>query len=143
MLLCDLGGMGETTDKPELNDPKYFNREYRNALLALHTGESIVGQRVRDIGTALDFVHSEPGLHKLPVMVCATGAATLPALHALLFEEVTMNVYCYGGLQSFRTILDKPAQRDWYSYVIPGVLRFYDIPDLAGLVGRERVHFVH
>jgi dienelactone hydrolase len=142
VLLCDIRGMGETADKAELNDPKYYNREYRNAILALHTGESLVGQRVRDIRTVLDFVRTEPRLRDLPVEIYASGAATLPALHALLFEDNKYQLNLYNSLRSFKTILQSPMEKNWYSYVIPGVLQYYDIPDLIDLVGRQRVHLV-
>ncbi|MDQ6905061.1 MAG: acetylxylan esterase, partial [Bacteroidota bacterium] len=34
VFLCDVSGTGETEDNPEFNDRKYYNREYRNAVLA-------------------------------------------------------------------------------------------------------------
>ena len=38
VVLADLCGLGETADPAAAIHPKYYNREYRNALLALHEG---------------------------------------------------------------------------------------------------------
>ena len=38
VLLADLRGLGETADPPAFNEPKYQNRKYRPALLALQSG---------------------------------------------------------------------------------------------------------
>ncbi len=139
VLLCDLRGFGETADKAEFNDPKYYSSEYRNAMLAVHIGESLAGERVRDVRTVLDYVKSEQRLSHRPVGIFASGAATLPSLQTMLFEDSNVQLTLYRSLSSFKTILQKPMERDWYSYVIPGILHFYDIPDLIELVGRERV----
>jgi hypothetical protein len=55
LLLADLRGLGETTDPAFYTDAKYWNREYRNAMISMHIGRPIMGQRVVDILTLLDF----------------------------------------------------------------------------------------
>ncbi len=139
ILLCDLRGMGETADKPELNDPKYYNKEYRNVLLAIHTGESLVGQRVKDVLTTLDYIASEQAISSLPIELNATGSAALPAIHALLFDTLVAHLNVYDGPKTFRTMLENPIERNAYSHVVPGILRWYDIPDLLKMVGTQRV----
>jgi len=143
VLLCDATGVGETSDIPLFNDPKYYNEEYRNAMLAIHIGRSLVGERVKDVLSVLDVVRSDRGLEGLPLEMNASGVATLPALHALLFDTTVSKLNLYGSLRTFKTILLNPTEKNWYSYVIPGVLRSYDIPDLVDMVGVQRVHFVN
>jgi dienelactone hydrolase len=142
VVLCDVRGTGETADKPELNDPKFYNSEYRNAMLALHVGRPLVGQRARDISTAVDAIASDRRLAGLPLEVNASGVAALPALHALLVSGGVTRLNLHALPPSFKTILENPAAKNWYSYVIPGVLRRYDIPELVNLVGSKKVRFV-
>ncbi len=142
IILCDLNGIGETADKPELNDAKFYNKEYRNAMLALHIGESMVGQRAAGILALMDFIASIPEYKNVPVEINATGIATLPALHAALLNDNIKSVKLFGGINSYKEILDHPLEKNWYSYVIPDVLEFYDIPDLVKLVGAERVKII-
>jgi cephalosporin-C deacetylase-like acetyl esterase len=142
VILCYVRGTGETADKPELNDPKYFNREYRNAMLALHTGRSLVIQRASDILLALSGVTFAADT-RLPLEIHASGPVALSALHAATVNDRISRLYLYNCITSFKQILENPAARDWYSYVIPGVLKYYDIPDLVKLVGEKRVVFVN
>ena len=139
VLLADLRGLGETEDRAEFNDPKFYNREYRNDLLALHIGRTIVGQRVMDIETILHFAQQNEQLKNLPVYVYASGFAALPALHAALFEPQVVRWSLQLPMLSYREVLEQPTAKDWYSYVIPGVLKYYDLPDLVNIIGKEKI----
>jgi dienelactone hydrolase len=138
IVLCDLRGMGETEDKAEFNDPKYYNKEYRNAMLALHNGRPLVGQRATDILSAVNMVNEDPMTAGLPVRVLASGVNTLPAQHAAVFSDI--EVLLTGSIRSWKEILNKPLTRDWYSHVIPGVLKYYDLPQLQMLTGGRIRH---
>ena len=139
VFLCDLSGTGETADEPAFNDKKYDNDEYRNAVLALHIGTSMVAVRTSDILTLVDYIRSLPQYNHLPVILNATGITTIPALHAALFRPDIYRVNLFGGLTSYRTILNNAVQKNWYSDVINGVLQYYDLPDLRKMLGKEKV----
>ena len=141
VILADLRGMGETEDRPELNDPKYFNKEYRNAMLALHIGKPMVGQRVTDIFTLLEYIGADPRLANLALEVHASGWAVVPALHAAVLSKKISSLDLYGSIQSFKEVLRTPTGKDWYSFVIPRVLTYYDLPDLVELYGANNVRF--
>jgi dienelactone hydrolase len=141
-LIADTRGTGETADKPELNDPKYFNKEYRNAMLSLHISKPLVGQRVSDILILLQAIENNAAYNGIPIELNATGVNCLPALHAAVLDSRITRLNLYNSISSFKTILEKPAEKNWYSYVIPGVLNFYDIPDLVNLIGRDKVNFI-
>jgi hypothetical protein len=143
IILADLRGMGETEDKPEFNDPKYYNKEYRNAMLALHIGQPLPGQRVKDVETILRFIQTEPALKNLPVQLFASGTAALAALHAAVLNKGKIqSLVLDHSLTSFAEILEQPVEKDWYGYVIPGVLRRYDLPDLNKLLEGDHVNFI-
>ncbi|WP_157807206.1 alpha/beta hydrolase family protein [Hymenobacter chitinivorans] len=140
VLLADLRGLGETTDPEALNDKKFYNAEYRNALLALHLGQPLLGQRVVDVFMVLGFIGQEPRLKAAPVEVYATGRAALVAAHAAVLTPRLSRVWLGpGALTSFQQILAQPTARDWYSLVLPGVLRHYDLPDLTAALGPQRL----
>jgi pectin methylesterase-like acyl-CoA thioesterase len=142
VVLCDARGMGETADNAEFNDPKYYNKEYRNALLALHIGRPIVGQRVEDILTVFDFIAADDQLRDLPVEVNASGAMTVPALHAAVLTGKMAQLNLYNGIRSFKEILQNPVERDWYSDVLPGVMHWYDLPDLVKRADPLKIRFM-
>lgn len=140
VVICDVRGTGETADNPALNDPKYYNSEYRNAMLALHHGRPLLLQRVSDILSVIP-IYYEPK-DKTPIEIHATGAVALAALHAALVDKRITQLYLYNTITSYKEILENPAGKNWYSYVIPNVLKFYDIPDLVNLIGPHKVRFI-
>jgi len=160
VLLADLRGLGETTDPAAFNDPKYFNQEYRDALLALHLGRPLLAQRVQDVSTLLTLIRNDSRLGPLPLLLRADGRTALAALHAaVLSPRVSKKpsvlvadapqppgtapvwvpqieqVQVSGGPPSFLYYLENPAAKDAYSEVLPGVLRTYDVPDLRRALG--------
>ncbi len=132
-MLCDISGTGELEDPAAMNEIRYYNKEYRNATIALHTGSSLVAQRVTDMLNLLDFISADSIMKTLPVIVHATGLLTLPALHTMVLDNRIKQLYLYNSLNSYNDILQKPTGVNWYSYMITGVLNYYDIPDLINL----------
>jgi dienelactone hydrolase len=131
VLLADLRGFGETEDRADLNDPKYFNREYRNAMLSLHIGVPLAGQRVEDIWTLMHYLFTEDALKSLPVEIHATGFAAVPAMHVAAIYPRIEKLFVYRTIRSFGEIISQPLTKNWYSYVIPNVAFHYDLPDLV------------
>ena len=133
VIVADIRGIGETEDKAEFNDPKYFNKEYRNTMLALHIGRSLVGQRTNDVLAILQFIQSNDELTKLPIELNATGISTLPALQASVFDKTIMQLNLFKSIHSFKDTLSYPIEKNWYSWIIPNVLKYYDVNDLIEL----------
>lgn len=138
VIMADLSGAGETADPVALNDPKYFNAEYRNAMLALHIGTSLPALRTQDVITLLDLVAQDEKLKAAPVKVFANGHLALPALQAAVIDNRIREVQVSDTVSSFEEAITDPLKKDWYSYVIPGVLQYYDIADLQAAL-KERL----
>lgn len=143
VLLCDVSGTGETADVSHLNEAKYYNKEYRNAMLALHCGLSMVGIRTADILTLMDFIATIQDFKNVPVEINATGVTTIAAIHAALFSNQIYQLNLYGGIKTYKTILENSVEKNWYSYVLNGVLKYYDIPDLIKIIGENKIHFIN
>ncbi|HKI46250.1 MAG TPA: acetylxylan esterase [Balneolales bacterium] len=139
VILADMRGMGETLDPKQYNAWKYYDHEYRNVMISLHIGHPLMGQRVEDVFTVMDFIHSQDHLNGKTVEIYATGTAAPAVLHAAVFNKQISKIYLYHTLASFRYILEHPRMMDAYSYVLPNVLRYYDLPDLVRLVGKDKV----
>ena len=131
LLLADLRGMGETAEKPVANDPKYYNSEYHNAILSLNIGRPLPGQRVKDIIMILDYLSSQGELKGKPVKIIATGPAATAALMTAVTDRRICALELSETIRSFETVAEKPMEKDWYSYIVPGILCFFDLPDLA------------
>ncbi len=139
VLLADLRGLGETADPAAFNDPKYYNQEYRDALLSLHLGRPLLAQRVADVFTLLAFAQSQASFTALPLFLRADGVAALVALHAAVLSPRIGQVQVSGGPASFSYFLKNPATKDAYSSVLPEVLRAYEVADLRRALGARLV----
>lgn len=143
VILADLRGMGETTEKPQDNDPKYYNSEYHNAVLALHTGRPLPGQRVTDILMLLDYIADDDLMKGLPVKIAATGPAALPALMAAVSDYRITALELSETPGTFAEITDRPTEKNWFSYLVPGIMKYFDIPDMAGMRPDLRIKYVN
>ena len=141
IILADLRGMGETKDKAGENDPKYFNDEYRNAMLALHIGKPLAGQRTEDILTVIKLAGQLVKEKKLAIEIYAGGRAALPSILAAAFIPEIKKIELRQTFRSFREMYEKPAEKNWYSEVIPGSAKYFDISDLVDFAGKNKFIF--
>jgi dienelactone hydrolase len=137
VLLPDLRGMGETADNPEFNHPKFYNKEYRNAISSLHLGKPLMGQRVTDLQILLDYLHADTALRKYSITLKASGLTAMVALHAVAVDERINRVQADQYPSSYLDIIRNVIGKNWYGYVIPGVLQYYDVPDLVRIVDKR------
>lgn len=142
LVAADLRGYGETADPASLNDTKYWNSEYRNTMTSLHIGQTIVGQRMIDILSLVDFVSADNRFSGHEIKLKAIGSYGPVAVHAAFFDKRITQTEISRSVKSYFEYLQNPMQRDVYTNVIPGVLQFYDLADLAIKAGTGRVNFI-
>ena len=114
-------------------DAKYWNREYRNAMISMHIGRPIMGQRVVDILTLLDFCSEHEFLKGHPVKVFANGIYGPVAIHAAYLDERINSVEIKHSMKTWKEYIEMPMQWHMYSNVLYGALKYYDLPDLIRL----------
>ncbi|MEE1944651.1 acetylxylan esterase [Pedobacter sp. KR3-3] len=139
LILADVRGMGETTDKAELNDPKYFNREYRNALLALHIGQPLIGQRTTDVLNLIAMIKNDANLKDASIEINAVGQLVPVALHVAMLVPQLTKLNLDQAPPAYEQFLHEPLAKDRYGLVIPNVLSYYDLPQLVQWIGPEKV----
>jgi len=140
-IFADLRGTGETADKTEMNDPKYFSKDYRNAMLALHIGKPLIGQRVEDLSTLLDFISKDEKLSGAEIEINTKGNIGIVALHAAFLRSDIKQIHLYQCLGSYGQILKQPLVKDRYGLVVNNILEHYDIPDLATWSEHTKIYF--
>jgi cephalosporin-C deacetylase-like acetyl esterase len=134
VLAIDLRGYGETSDVA--SGGKYLNDEFRTAMLAMHVGRPLVGQRVEDLLVAVEFLahHSAVNIDKLQLN--GAGRAGPVALHAALIEPRLKSVTVQNSIGSWTDdVVARPLVPQMLELAVPGVLEHYDLPDLAAMLG--------
>lgn len=143
LLVVDLRGMGETEDNPAFNDKKYYNKEYRDAMLSLFIGKPLPGQRAEDVFTLLDYCKSDKYLKQSFIQINASGTAAEAALLAATLDNRINKVQLYHTIHSFYELLNHPLMKNQYSYVIPDALQYFDLTDLVKFTGKDKVQYVN
>jgi dienelactone hydrolase len=141
VLLADLRGMGETMDDPAKNHVKYMNNEYRNAVISLHLGRPIIGQRVIDIFSLVDFLKHHQSTANKPIKIISEGASNSAVVHAVFLDQRINRAEFVGEMPSFKDYVENPLREDMLSHLFPGALKFYDLPDLVKMCGIGRISF--
>ncbi len=141
VIFADLRGTGETADKAELNDPKYFSKDYRNAMLALHIGKPLLGQRTTDIQTILQFISDNEKIKQEGIEVNTKGNIGLAALYAAFLNANISTVNVNQCISSYQQVLEEPLAKDRYSLVLHNQLFYYDIPDLVRWIKTAQINF--
>lgn len=143
LLLADLRGMGETADAPAFNDKKYYNKEYRDAMLSLFIGRPLPGQRAEDIFTLLDYCKSAKYLKQSFIQINASGTAAEAALFAAALDNRINKVRLYHTIHSFYELLQNPLMKNQYSYVVPDALQYFDLTDIVRFIGKNKVQYMN
>ncbi|MCI0456967.1 MAG: S9 family peptidase [Gemmataceae bacterium] len=130
VLALDLRGWGETSPAaPAKGRPSPFGTDSREAFLGMHLNRPLLGQRVRDV---LAVVNSLKLFQEFEVI--AIEAAGPVALHAAVLDERIKAVTLERSVVSWANVVATPISHNQLTNVVPGVLRSYDLPELAGLI---------
>lgn len=140
VIAADLRGFGETLDMPANNDPKYWNKEYRYSMVSMHIGKPIMGQRVVDLISILDFISSQNDLKDKQIKVIADGTYGPVVIHTAFIDNRINAAEITRSIKSYKDYLKNPLQRDMYSNVLYGVLKYYDLSDL---INKSRIQLIY
>ena len=139
VLAIDLRGYGETADKEK--GGRYYNDGFRTAMVAMHVGRPLLGQRVEDLLAALRAISEHEAVDTEAIHLVGIGRAGPVALHAAAIEPRFASVTLRSSIGSWTDdVVARPLDPQLMGHVVPGVLKHYDLPDLAEmLAGRLTV----
>lgn len=128
----DLSGLGELSPDPNKTErPREFGPDVQEAFLAQHLGRPLLGIRVRDLLAVMAaYEPSTPqGIH-----LCGFDRGSLAALHAAALDPNVELVETNQAVVSWTDVASTPLTNGQFGDVVPGVLKSYDLPDLARLI---------
>jgi dienelactone hydrolase/pimeloyl-ACP methyl ester carboxylesterase len=137
----DLRGWGETAPgpAPPAGVPT-FGPAYKESFIGMHLNRPLLGQRVYDLRAVIRFAAVK---QNEPVDVIAAGAAGPVALHAAVLNDRIGAVTIDGSLISWDLVARTPVTSNQLAGVVPGALKVYDLPDLAGRIAPRRLTIVN
>ena len=131
VVALDLRGMGETS--PGLarkGMAGYFGADWREAFLGLHLNRPLLGQRVYDVLAIMAVLQPQApnGFHLIGI-----ESAGPVALHATVLDPRVARLTLERSLTSWSDVAATPITQNQLTNVVPGALKVYDLPELAGL----------
>jgi dienelactone hydrolase len=138
VVLANPRGMGGGSERDrEGRGESPLGRDVQAAFLSLHIGRPLLGQRVMDVLSLLEslkvwFARFQDA-DSSGFEVVAKGPAGLAALHATVLDEHNLirRLSLDHCLVSWTDVVRRGGCRDQLGSVVPGVLRYYDLPDLV------------
>jgi len=141
VLSIDPRGMGETA--PAAASPSSTQRNYRgfaqNAEVslfyeALRAGTTLIGSRTVDVRRAIDYLETRPEVDRRRIAAAGHGMGGLLVLYAAALDERIRAAAVTSALISYAAILESDLYTHRFSAFVPGVLRDFDLPEVASLV---------
>ena len=134
VVLADVRGLGLTQPLALRRDLRGTYEHLHNSDVALANmawalGDSLFAIRVRDLLRAIDFA-SQFGRIRL----AGSDMGALWALFAAVVDHRVTRVAIQRGLASYRMLTDHGRFMQAASQIVPGILKRFDLPQLAGLV---------
>jgi cephalosporin-C deacetylase-like acetyl esterase len=144
VLAIDVRGLGETRGISDSNGsdwPRYFG-DFESAMTTLLTGGTLVGMRARDIVRAVDVLAGRDEVDRERIYGVGVEGGGISLLHAAAMDARIRKVALERTLLSYQSIIDHKIHRNVFEDVVPGVLKVYDLPDLARLIAPRELRIV-
>ena len=137
VMSIDVRGFGETADRG--SSGKYHNDEFRVAMLALHVGRPLLGQRVEDAIGALGVLAGRIEVDARRIDLVGIGRAGPVALHAAALDSRVATVEVRDSIGSWvDDVVARPLAPNLLGHAVPGALLAYDLPDLAAMLSEVK-----
>ena len=144
VLAVDLRGMGETQRRDNRRiswTTGLFGPNYHETMLSYLLGQSMVGSRAEDVLVATHFLaRYKPSTTNREIHLIGIGEAAIPALHAAALQpQQYASVRLQKMIRSWTEVVRAGESKNQLINTVHGALRFYDLPDLINLAGKEKV----
>lgn len=144
VLALDARGWGET--RPAMTTkgadwPRYFG-DYDSAMTSLLLDRPLLGQRVTDILRGLDVLAARAEVDPARIAGVGLHAGGVPLLHAAVLDERIRKLALERTLGAYDCVVRHRVHRGIFENVIFGVLKTYDLPDLAATLAPRKLWLI-
>jgi len=144
VLSIDARGFGETKVTAEVNSREFdhYFGDFDGAMTALVIGKTMVGMRALDITRGVDLLSARQDVDPDRIYAYGKMEGAVPALHAAVLDHRIRKVALEGMLSSYESIVNNKVHRLMFESLVPGALKFYDLPDLVSTLAPREVWIV-
>jgi cephalosporin-C deacetylase-like acetyl esterase len=144
VLSIDARGYGETQVNTGMNSTEFghYFGDFKDTMAALLVGKTMVGMRTLDIRRGVDLLSARSDIDRNRIYVYGKKAGSVPALYAAVLDGRIRKVVLEGMLSSYDSVVENKIHRQVFESVVPGALKFYDLPDLVATLAPRKVSIV-
>lgn len=140
VLAPDLRGWGETAS---LGGSPPHTGEYETTIRAFIVGRTIVGGQTIDLARTLNYLASRPDVKPRKITVIGKGNGGLVALFTAALDPRVKNVVSEDALISYLDMARTQLySQSLFPVIVPGVLKDFDLRDLAAAIAPRRLTIV-
>jgi hypothetical protein len=144
VISIDVTGFGELSPEPSTYDLTWWNDIERIlTYLSISARKPIMGLRVRDVIAVLNYLESHPNIDPERIMIAGSGIGAIVALHASILWGKASKVLCLDMLSHYGALTEAFPNSWKQSIIIPNILKFYDLPDLAHCLTNKKVFIIN
>jgi len=136
-LSIDARGLGEGRD-----ETREIFGDFTHSMTALLAGKTMVGMRVADILRGIDLLGERADVDAQRISAFGKGLGAVPMLYAAALDPRIGEVTLEEMLLSYQSMVDRRIHQQMFEHVVPGVLRYFDLPDLVKSIAPRPVHMV-
>ena len=141
VLSIDARGLGEVNEAPQSRNPSPFG-DYQSAQTALLLARSLTGMRAADIVRGVDLLAGRPEVDPAAIAGYGKGTTATAMLYAAAFDPRITGLTLDHMLVSYESITTHRLHSGIFEQVIPGVLRQFDLPQMAASLAPRAVMLV-
>jgi len=119
--------------------PTTLGPMYLPSLRAELVGLTLMGTRIDEVLTAVDYLASRPDVDPSRISAIGSGHMGIVLLHAAVLDSRIARVFIKDTVVRYRSLLDVPMPRGATEDIVPGVLLRYDLPALRKALGKRLI----
>jgi len=131
VLAPDLRGWGESGPPKK---PDGYSSSYQTSMRAILVGRTMLGMRVGDLLRTFDYLAARSDVDPARISVLGKGNGGVVALVAAALEPRLRKIGCQGAVLAYMDVVRAKLHENMIEIVVPGVLRDFDLPDLAASI---------
>ncbi|MFB3829632.1 MAG: acetylxylan esterase [Bryobacteraceae bacterium] len=129
VLAVDPRGWGESAGPPSPRGG--YSKAFQTAMRALLVGKTLAGMQTGDLLRAFDYLASRPDVDPKRIAIAGKGNGGVLGLYTASLEPRIAKVASIAAPESYLAIVKAKRHEGIMDIVVPGVLRDFDLPDVA------------